>query len=54
MRNVSHGCLNVSPANAVWFYHNTKKGDLVTINGTSGPTLPGDDGLGDWKIPWNA
>ncbi|WP_460866625.1 L,D-transpeptidase [Rhodococcus aerolatus] len=53
VRNVSHGCLNVSPANAVWFYENTKKGDIVTVNGTSGDTLPGDDGLGDWNIPWS-
>src|SRR5829696_1791433 len=27
--NVSHGCLNVSPTNAVWFYENTKRGDIV-------------------------
>ena len=52
VRNVSHGCLNVSPANAVWFYENTTKGDLVTVNGTSGPTLSGVDGLGDWNVPW--
>ena len=37
---------------AVWFYENTTKGDLVTVNGTSGPTLSGVDGLGDWNVPW--
>lgn len=50
--NVSHGCLNVSPNNAVWFYGNTKRGDIVQVINTVGPTLPGTDGLGDWNIPW--
>ncbi|KUH64815.1 hypothetical protein AU184_17690 [Mycolicibacterium novocastrense] len=50
--NVSHGCLNVSPANAIWFYDNTKRGDLVEVVNTVGPTLSGTDGLGDWNIPW--
>ncbi|MDZ4234310.1 MAG: Ig-like domain-containing protein [Dietzia sp.] len=50
--NVSHGCLNVSPANAIWFYDNTKRGDIVEVINTVGPTLPGTDGLGDWNIPW--
>ncbi|MGE0221135.1 L,D-transpeptidase [Mycolicibacterium sp.] len=50
--NVSHGCLNVSPANAIWFYDNTKRGDIVEVVNTVGPTLSGTDGLGDWNIPW--
>lgn len=50
--NVSHGCLNVSPSNAIWFYDNTKRGDIVEVMNTVGPTLPGTDGLGDWNIPW--
>jgi lipoprotein-anchoring transpeptidase ErfK/SrfK len=50
--NTSHGCLNVSPSNAVWFYDNTKRGDIVEIINTVGSTLPGTDGLGDWNIPW--
>ncbi|AEV73337.1 hypothetical protein MycrhN_2759 [Mycolicibacterium rhodesiae NBB3] len=50
--NVSHGCLNVSPANAIWFYDNTKRGDIVEVINTRGPTLSGTDGLGDWNIPW--
>ncbi len=51
--NVSHGCLNVSPANAQWFYNNTKRGDIVEVVGTVGSTLPGFEGLGDWNIPWS-
>ena len=50
--NVSHGCLNVSPANAQWFYENTKRGDIVEVTGTLGSTLSGTEGLGDWNIPW--
>lgn len=50
--NVSHGCLNLSTENAKWVYDNTKRGDLVVVSNTVGPTLPGTDGLGDWNIPW--
>lgn len=50
--NVSHGCLNVSPSNARWFYDNTKRGDIVEVTNTVGSVLPGTDGLGDWNIPW--
>ncbi|MCV7314763.1 L,D-transpeptidase [Mycolicibacillus parakoreensis] len=51
--NTSHGCLNVSPTDAIWFYDHTKRGDLVEVVNTVGPTLPGTDGLGDWNIPWS-
>ncbi|CDQ42953.1 MAG: Ig-like domain-containing protein [Mycolicibacterium neoaurum] len=50
--NVSHGCLNASTENAKWFYDNTKRGDIVEVINTVGPTLSGTDGLGDWNIPW--
>ncbi|KDE97027.1 hypothetical protein Y900_027390 [Mycolicibacterium aromaticivorans JS19b1 = JCM 16368] len=51
--NVSHGCLNVSPDNAKWFYDTTKRGDIVEVINTVGPALSGTDGLGDWNIPWD-
>ena len=51
--NVSHGCLNVSPDNAQWFYNNTKRGDVVDVRGTVGSVLSGYEGLGDWNIPWS-
>ena len=51
--NVSHGCLNVSTSNAQWFYNNTKRGDIVEVVNTVGSILPGEDGLGDWNIPWD-
>jgi len=50
--NVSHGCINVSPSNAKWFYENSKRGDIVEVRNTVGSPLPGTDGLGDWNIPW--
>jgi len=50
--NTSHGCLNVSPENAEWFYNNTKRGDVVEVRNTVGPVLSGTEGLGDWNIPW--
>ncbi len=51
--NVSHGCLNVNPENARWFFDTTKRGDIVEVINTVGPTLSGTDGLGDWNIPWS-
>jgi lipoprotein-anchoring transpeptidase ErfK/SrfK len=51
--NTSHGCLNVSPSNARWFFENTKRGDIVEVLNTIGPPLSGTEGLGDWNIPWD-
>jgi lipoprotein-anchoring transpeptidase ErfK/SrfK len=51
--NTSHGCLNVSPSNAQWFYEHTKRGDIVQVVNTLGPPLSGTEGLGDWNIPWD-
>lgn len=51
--NASHGCLNVSTENGKWVYEHLKPGDPVTVKNTKGPTLAGDDGLGDWNIPWS-
>jgi lipoprotein-anchoring transpeptidase ErfK/SrfK len=50
--NVSHGCINLSPDNAKWFFDNVKKGDVVINANTGGPTLKPWDGFGDWQIPW--
>ncbi len=51
VRNVSHGCLNVSTANAGYFYENFGWGDIVQVTGT-GEALEPTDGLGDWNISW--
>ncbi|MFF4026845.1 MULTISPECIES: L,D-transpeptidase [Nocardia] len=50
--NTSHGCLNLSPADARWVYENAKRGDIAIVKNTVGDTLSGVDGLGDWNIPW--
>jgi lipoprotein-anchoring transpeptidase ErfK/SrfK len=52
-RNVSHGCLNMSTENARWLQDISKKGDVITVQNSGGPTLEPWDGLGDWQIPWD-
>uniref|UniRef100_UPI0031D451CA L,D-transpeptidase n=1 Tax=Saccharothrix mutabilis TaxID=33921 RepID=UPI0031D451CA len=51
-RNVSHGCLNLSPENAKWVYDISKPGDVVVVTNSGGPALEPSDGYGDWQIPW--
>jgi lipoprotein-anchoring transpeptidase ErfK/SrfK len=51
-RNVSHGCINVSTADAKWFFDNTRRGDVVeVVNSAKAPKLY-DPGTSDWNIPW--
>lgn len=52
VRNVSHGCVNISPANARWFYDNWGYGDIVDIKGTGVP-LSRTNRFGDWMITWS-
>ncbi|GAA2629138.1 Ig-like domain-containing protein [Dactylosporangium fulvum] len=49
--NTSHGCINVGPANAQWFYDTFGTGDVVEVRNT-GKNLPLTDGLGDWNVPF--
>ena len=51
--NVSHGCVNLSPANARWFFDTFGIGDVVEITNSGGPKLPIYDTYGDWEIPWS-
>ena len=51
--NQSHGCVNARPEDAKWFLENTKRGDVVIVKNVDAPTLPVDDGLGDWNTPWS-
>ncbi|MGI8652799.1 MAG: L,D-transpeptidase, partial [Geodermatophilaceae bacterium] len=50
--NVSHGCINLAPERAAWFFEFSQIGDVVeVING--GPMLSAVDGdIYDWAIPW--
>ena len=51
VRNVSHGCINLSMENGKWFYANSQYGDIVVITGTE-VDLKATDGWGDWNIDW--
>jgi len=48
VQNVSHGCINLSPANAKWFYDNFGSGDPIIVTNSVGLyTKP--DGADDWQ-----
>ncbi|MEV4472729.1 Ig-like domain-containing protein [Nonomuraea sp. NPDC049504] len=49
--NVSHGCVNVSPANAIWFLKNTLIGDPIIITGSPRKLEP-TNGWGHWQEDW--
>jgi lipoprotein-anchoring transpeptidase ErfK/SrfK len=51
VRNVSHGCVNLAPANARWLYSRTKIGDPVTVKGTERKLVPGN-GWTAWNMTW--
>jgi lipoprotein-anchoring transpeptidase ErfK/SrfK len=51
--NVSHGCVNLSPANAQWFFDHFGVGDVVEITNSGGATLPMGDTYGDWELSWD-
>jgi lipoprotein-anchoring transpeptidase ErfK/SrfK len=49
--NVSHGCVNLSTANAAWFFRLTRRGDVVEVRGS--PRRPGSSfGVADWNMSW--
>jgi lipoprotein-anchoring transpeptidase ErfK/SrfK len=47
--NVSHGCINLSPANAQWFFDNFGSGDPIVIKNSVG-TYNKPDGASDWQM----
>ncbi len=49
--NVSHGCVNISPANAAWFIENTLIGDPIIITGSPRKLEP-TNGWGHWQESW--
>jgi lipoprotein-anchoring transpeptidase ErfK/SrfK len=51
--NVSHGCVNLSPENASWFFRSSRRGDIVRVVGS--PRKPGEsEGLLEWNRSWSA
>jgi len=52
--NVSHGCVNVSPANAQWFYKLSHAyGDIVDVYDPARGPDPYDPGTEDWNMSWH-
>ncbi|GAB1645304.1 Ig-like domain-containing protein [Krasilnikovia sp. MM14-A1259] len=50
-RNVSHGCVNVSPSNARWLFDHTLIGDPITVHGTGDKLVQGN-GWTAWDLSW--
>ncbi|BCJ73422.1 hypothetical protein CS0771_29660 [Catellatospora sp. IY07-71] len=51
-RNVSHGCVNVSTANAQYLFNLTRIGDPITIKGTERTVKPAN-GWTAWSVTWD-
>jgi lipoprotein-anchoring transpeptidase ErfK/SrfK len=51
-RNVSHGCLNLSSANAKAYYDTVMYGDPVEVTGTRVPLSSRDGDIWDWTLTW--
>jgi lipoprotein-anchoring transpeptidase ErfK/SrfK len=49
-RDVSHGCINISPSNAKWFFDNFNAGDPIVVTNSGGGTYSRHDGSNDWQI----
>jgi lipoprotein-anchoring transpeptidase ErfK/SrfK len=50
--NVSHGCVNMSPSNAIWLFNLTRVGDPVIVKGTE-VQLKNGNGWTDWNMSWD-
>ncbi len=50
--NVSHGCINTSPAHAETYYRMAEPGDPVTITGSPVAGTPGN-GWTEWFMSWS-
>lgn len=53
-RNVSHGCINLSTADAQWFYDFTQRGDIIEIRSAGAPPDLADPGTADWNVGWDS
>ncbi|SRX95288.1 hypothetical protein MSP7336_03552 [Mycobacterium shimoidei] len=47
-RDVSHGCINISPTNAKWFFDTVSPGDPIIVTNSTG-TYTRNDGSNDWQ-----
>ncbi|MFF5264862.1 Ig-like domain-containing protein [Actinomadura viridis] len=51
--NVSHGCLNLSPANAKWYYDIMQRGDVLKLTG-SDREVEWNNGWSYWQLSFDA
>lgn len=51
-KNISHGCVNLSPARAKEYYDQALIGDPVEIVGSTQQLGPGDPDYSDWTYSW--
>ena len=49
---VSHGCVGMSTANAIWLFNQTHIGDIVRVVGSPRQLEPGN-GWTDWNVKWS-
>lgn len=54
IRSTSHGCTNLTVADARRYFDFARIGDVFTYVNTGGPKMPSWDGYGDWNVPWPA
>ncbi|SES25426.1 L,D-transpeptidase [Actinokineospora terrae] len=52
-RNVSHGCVNLAPANAKIYYDTALVGDPVEITGSTQQLSKADGDYYDWALSWD-
>ncbi len=52
-RNVTHGCINLSSANAKVYFDTVLYGDPVEVTGSTVPLSATDGDIYDWTIPWD-
>ena len=47
-RDVSHGCINIGPTNAKWFFDNFGPGDPIVVKISSGGDYKKNHCFSDW------
>lgn len=54
-RNTSHGCTNLDPGDAEWFYNFSLPGDVIEYPDANkaGTVQPSWDGWGWWNVSWS-
>jgi lipoprotein-anchoring transpeptidase ErfK/SrfK len=52
--NVTHGCVNLSTANAREYFNTAMFGDPVEVTGSPTPLTGADGDIYDWTVPWDS